>query len=61
LPARCSWRCKPAHDPQQVHWAKDALVTENNVLRMADPVTGQVAMFGAVNESGAASPLLVLL
>jgi hypothetical protein len=30
-------------------------------LRMADPVTGRVAMFGAVNESGAVSPFVVLL
>ncbi len=30
-------------------------------LRMADPVTGQVAMFGAVDESGAISPLVVRL
>lgn len=30
-------------------------------LRMADPVTGQVAMFGAVNESGAISPFVVRL
>ena len=34
---------------------------ENYDLRMADPVTGQVAMFGAVNESGAISPFVVLL
>jgi len=30
-------------------------------LRLADPVTGQVAMFGAVDESGAVSPLVVRL
>ncbi len=34
---------------------------ENYDLRMADPVTGQVAMFGAANESGAISPYVVLL
>jgi len=30
-------------------------------LRMADPVTGRVAKFGAVNEHGAVSPFVVLL
>jgi hypothetical protein len=30
-------------------------------LRVADPVTGQVAMFGALNESGAISPFVVRL
>ena len=34
---------------------------ESYDLRMADPVTGQVAMFGAVNESGAISPFVVQL
>lgn len=67
-------------DPWHVSWAKDALVTENNVpmplgeglwgtltkleaydLRLADPATGQVALFGAVNERGAISPLVIRL
>jgi hypothetical protein len=30
-------------------------------LRMADPLTGQVAYFGAVNESGAISPMVIRL
>ncbi|HYP81155.1 MAG TPA: hypothetical protein VEQ17_12755 [Steroidobacteraceae bacterium] len=30
-------------------------------LRMADPLTGQVAMFGALNEGGAISPFVVRL
>jgi len=30
-------------------------------LRMADPATGQVVMFGALNESGAVSPFVVRL
>lgn len=30
-------------------------------LRVADPVTGQVAMFGALNEGGAISPFVVRL
>jgi hypothetical protein len=34
---------------------------ESYDLRLADPVTGQVAMFGAVNESGVISPFIVLL
>jgi hypothetical protein len=67
-------------NPWNAVWAKDVLVTENNVvmpigeglwgtisgleaydLRMADPVTGQVAMFGALNERGAVSPFVVRL
>ena len=34
---------------------------EAHDLRLADPVTGQVAMFGAVNERGAISPFVVRL
>ena len=34
---------------------------EDYDLRMADPVTGEVAVFGAVNESGAVSPFVVRL
>lgn len=34
---------------------------ESYDLRLADPATGQVALFGAVNERGAVSPLVVRL
>lgn len=34
---------------------------EDYELRMADPTTGRVAQFGAVNESGMVSPFVVLL